>query len=111
MTQQPWPRALIFVSAIQQATADEYHVPVGAMIEPRPVGKTGANNRSISHPRQAAIYVASCLTTHSLVRLGQLFGGRDHSTIISAIQSVKRRLATDTIAQEKVRRIARTVLS
>jgi chromosomal replication initiator protein len=100
MTQHPWPRSLIFVSAIQQATADEYEVPLSVMVERDAMGTR--ERLTHAHPRQSAIYVASCLTTHSLVRLGQLFGNRDHSTIISAIQSVKRRLATDATAQEKV---------
>lgn len=46
-------------------------------------------------PRQIAIYLAKEHTEHSLKGIGYHFGGRDHSTIIHAIQSVNDMLKTD----------------
>jgi chromosomal replication initiator protein len=46
-------------------------------------------------PRQIAIYLAKEHTEHSLKSIGYHFGGRDHSTVIHAIQSVNDMLKTD----------------
>ena len=41
-------------------------------------------SRSISHPRQVAMYLARKLTPLSLEEIGVHFGGRDHSTVLHA---------------------------
>jgi chromosomal replication initiator protein len=101
---------IVFVKAIQQAAAGEYSVPLSVMVEPDAFGTRIRDSHA--HPRQSAIYVASCLTTQSYANLGRLFGHRDHTTILSAIASVKRRIGKgDIVTQGRVRRIAREVLS
>ena len=51
--------------------------------------------RSISHPRQVAMYLARKLTPLSLEEIGMHFGGRDHSTVLHAERSVETERATD----------------
>jgi hypothetical protein len=51
--------------------------------------------RSISHPRQVAMFLASELTPKSLPEIGRRFGGRDHTTVMHAIKAVRARIATD----------------
>lgn len=96
------------IATIMRETALEYRLPVEAMNEPDRLG-TRVDWRC--HPRQAGIYLASCLTPHTSVRIGQLFGGRDHSTVIHAVRAVTKRLSTDRKLQEEMRRIARRVLA
>jgi chromosomal replication initiator protein len=44
--------------------------------------------RSVSHPRQIAMYLARKLTPLSLEEIGMQFGGRDHSTVLHAERSI-----------------------
>lgn len=47
---------------------------------------------SIVWPRQVGMYLARNLTPRSLPQIGNLFGGRDHSTVIHAIRRVEQRM-------------------
>jgi len=68
--------------------------------------------RSISHPRQVAMYLARQLTPLSLEEIGMHFGGRDHSTVLHAERSIEtdrnndRELA-QTLAQLTTRLLSR----
>jgi chromosomal replication initiator protein len=98
----------VWVADIQRATASEYNLPFAVMSEPDALG-----TRIMCHsrPRQTAMYISSCLTQHGYKQLGRMFGGRDHSTVIHAVQVVRKRLANDVAVQDAVRRIARKVLA
>jgi chromosomal replication initiator protein len=56
-------------------------------------------------PRQVAIFFSKLYTTHSLKVIGYHFGGRDHSTVIHAIQSVEDMIATDSRFKNSVEEI------
>ena len=43
---------------------------------------------AIAYPRQVAMYLARQITRHSLEEIGGFFGGRDHSTVIYAVEKV-----------------------
>lgn len=43
---------------------------------------------AIAYPRQIAMYLARQITRHSLEEIGGFFGGRDHSTVIYAVDRV-----------------------
>lgn len=58
---------------------------------------------SIARPRQLAMYLCRSLTTASFPRIGQLFGGRDHSTVINACKAVRRRMAAEPNGEEAAR--------
>jgi chromosomal replication initiator protein len=57
--------------------------------------------------RQIAMYFAKGLTKHSLKTIGPHFGGRDHSTVIHAVQAVEDQIDTDTQFRETVEAIRR----
>ncbi len=61
--------------------------------------------REIVQARQVAMYFCKQLTQHSLKDIGLRFGGRDHSTVIHAIQSVEDQLETDPRFRESVEAI------
>ncbi len=50
---------------------------------------------SVTYPRQIAMYLARRVTRHSLEEIGRFFGGRDHSTVLYAIDRVESRIAGD----------------
>jgi chromosomal replication initiator protein len=50
---------------------------------------------AIAYPRQVAMYLARQITRHSLEEIGGYFGGRDHSTVIYAVDRVSERIQED----------------
>jgi chromosomal replication initiator protein len=43
---------------------------------------------NIAKPRQIAMYIAKELTQKSLPEIGELFGGRDHTTVLHAVRRI-----------------------
>jgi len=71
----------ISVENIQKMVADFYKIKVADMYsKKRPA--------SIARPRQIAMYLAKELTQKSLPEIGELFGGRDHTTVLHAVRKV-----------------------
>jgi chromosomal replication initiator protein len=52
-------------------------------------------SRNIVHPRHLAMFIIRDLTELSTTDIGQLFGGRDHTTVINAIDKIENRIITD----------------
>lgn len=50
---------------------------------------TKKRSRDISHPRQVAMYLCRELTDMSLPKIGQVFGGRDHTTVMHACEKIQ----------------------
>jgi chromosomal replication initiator protein len=50
---------------------------------------------AIAHPRQIGMYLARRITRHSLEEIGRFFGGRDHSTVLYAIEKVEETMKRD----------------
>ena len=46
-------------------------------------------SRTISRPRQLAMFLAKNLTSKSLPEIGRRFGGRDHTTVIHAVKKIE----------------------
>jgi chromosomal replication initiator protein len=53
-------------------------------------------------PRQVAMYLIKDTLDTSLVRIGELFGGRDHSTVIHSIRKVEDQMERDPLFREQV---------
>jgi len=71
----------ISVENIQKTCADFYNIKVADMYSK----KRPAN---IARPRQIAMYLAKELTQKSLPEIGELFGGRDHNTVLHAVRKI-----------------------
>jgi hypothetical protein len=71
------------VSTIQAVVARHYGLTRRAMLSPRRWSR-------IARPRMIAMYLAREFTPASLPRIGQQFGGRDHTTVLSAMRRVSR---------------------
>ena len=71
----------IGVENIQKTVADFYKIKVADMYsKKRPA--------SIARPRQIAMYLAKDMTKKSLPEIGDLFGGRDHTTVLHAVRKI-----------------------
>jgi chromosomal replication initiator protein len=66
---------------------------------------------SIVLPRQVAMYLLRQLTELSLVEIGGLFGGRDHTTVMYACDRVAARVAGDTSFSDKINALISTLAS
>ncbi len=71
----------ISVENIQKTVADYYKIKVADMYSKR-------RPASIARPRQIAMYLAKELTQKSLPEIGELFGGRDHTTVLHAVRKI-----------------------
>jgi len=61
--------------------------------------------KQIAYPRQIAMYLCREMTSLSLPKIGELFGGRDHSTVIHACEKIAEELRTDQTLQITVSKI------
>jgi chromosomal replication initiator protein len=57
--------------------------------------KSARRHKAIVLPRQIAMYLARQLTSASYPEIGEKFGGKDHSTIIHAINKIERLMKED----------------
>ena len=64
---------------------------------------------NISNARQIAIYIAREITQLSMSAIGSEFGGRDHSTIVYAIQQVEKIMKTDPKTKAMVEDIIKNI--
>lgn len=71
----------ITVENIQKTVADFYKIKVADMYSKR-------RPANIAVPRQIAMYLAKELTHKSLPEIGDLFGGRDHTTVLHAVRKI-----------------------
>jgi chromosomal replication initiator protein len=80
--------AQITVELIQKTVAEYYKLKVSDMYSKR-------RPSNIATPRQVAMYLAKDLTQKSLPEIGELFGGRDHTTVLHAVRKISGLRATN----------------
>ncbi len=67
---------------IKEVVANYYNISVEELVSKK-------KTKNIAYPRQVAMYVARKLTDSSLPKLGDEFGGRDHSTVLHAYNKIE----------------------
>lgn len=67
--------------------------------------KSKRRTRNVAFPRQIAMYLARKLTDLSLPKIGDEFGGRDHTTVIHAFEKISSDLTTDEGLKETIREL------
>lgn len=92
----------ITIDSIQQIVGDHLDIEVELM-------KAKTRKRDIVQARQIAMYFAKEMTQHSLKSIGYHFGGRDHSTVIHALQTVNDLIATDKYFKQNVSEIRKRI--
>jgi chromosomal replication initiator protein len=94
----------ISVENIQKAVADFYSIKVADMYSK----KRPAN---IARPRQIAMFMAKELTQKSLPEIGELFGGRDHTTVLHAVRKIGAERSHDGQLNHEIHVIEQTLKS
>ncbi|WP_215506509.1 chromosomal replication initiator protein DnaA [Peptoniphilus sp. EMRHCC_23] len=79
----------ITVERIKDVVCKKYQLTVEQMDSKK-------RSRPLAYPRQIAMYLTRELTDMSLPKIGQEFGGRDHSTVIHACDKIKDDMEKDT---------------
>ena len=72
----------VTIEIIQKFVADYYQLKLNDL-------KARNNSKSISMPRQIAMYLCKGLTSASLPEIGRSFGGKHHSTVIHSIRKIE----------------------
>ncbi len=85
----------ISIDQIQKKVADHFHLSIKDLVGPR-------RPANIAFPRQIAMYLARKLTNHSLVEVGEAFGGRDHGTVCHACKTVENRTELEPDVRTKL---------
>jgi chromosomal replication initiator protein len=83
------------IEAIQREVAGYFDVKLHDMKGPK-------RHRAIAHPRMVAMYLARKLTNMSYPEIGGRFGGKDHSTVISAVRKIERLCGEDPTVRSVV---------
>ena len=92
----------ISVENIQKTVADFYKIKIADMYsKKRPA--------SIAKPRQIAMYLAKEMTQKSLPEIGELFGGRDHTTVLHAVRKIGGDRTKDTELNQQLHVLEQTL--
>lgn len=66
-------------------------------------------NRNIAYPRQIAMYLCREITGTSLPKIGEEFGGRDHTTVIHAIQKIEEDIQNNMETKRTIDELKRSI--
>jgi chromosomal replication initiator protein len=91
------PRVVTILD-IQKAVGEHYNIRLEDFSSKR-------RTKSIAFPRQVAMYLSRELTDFSLPKIGEEFGGRDHTTVIHAHEKIEKLLKDDQQLQQDIKQI------
>jgi chromosomal replication initiator protein len=90
------------IENIQKTVADFYKIKVADMYsKKRPA--------SIARPRQIAMYLAKEMTQKSLPEIGEIFGGRDHTTVLHAVRKIANERQKNTELNQQLHVLEQTL--
>ena len=95
-------QAPITMDAIKKIVADYYHLEISDFTAKR-------RTRNIAFPRQVAMYLCRILTDSSLPRIGEQFGGRDHTTVLHAYDKLERERKENPDLEETLQELIRRI--
>lgn len=96
------PSKQVTIDLIQDVVANYYNLRVEDF-------KSQRRTRNVAYPRQIAMYLCRKLTDTSLPKIGEEFGGRDHTTVIHAYEKISEALKEDEALQEAINEITKKI--
>lgn len=72
--------------------------------------KSKKKHREVSYPRQVAMYLIRELTDISLPKIGEIFGGKDHTTVIHAIDKISTEMAASLETEKLIRDLTNKIM-
>jgi len=85
----------ITIEFVQRVVARHFNLKVHDL-------KSARKLKSVTLPRQIAMYLCREHTNHSYPHIGEEFGGKDHSTVIHAVKSIQRKIKDDNAVRGAV---------
>lgn len=92
----------ISIDVIQKVISDNYQISVADL-------KGKKRDKKFVIPRQIAIYIARELTEMAYTDIGNEFGGKDHSTIMSAYNKIAEQIKIDSSLESKIQLYIREI--
>ncbi|SEQ57925.1 chromosomal replication initiator protein DnaA [Treponema bryantii] len=92
----------ISLDIIQKVIAENYQISVADL-------KSKKRDKKYVVPRQIAIYIARELTEIAYTELGNEFGGKDHSTIMTAYKKIAEQIKIDSTLESKIQLYIREI--
>jgi chromosomal replication initiator protein len=97
------PREIVTVDGVIKAVASYYG------LKPSDI-KSERRHKSVATPRAVAMYLARNHTKDSYPDLARAFGGKHHTTVISAVQKIAGRLKEDASLRGEIHAVEATIL-
>jgi len=94
----------ITIEIIQQSVAGYFHLSPSEF-------KAKKRTRAVAFPRQIAMYLSRQLTDSSLPKIGDEFGGRDHTTVMHAHDKITQAILNDPLLEKKVNEMIHRIQS
>jgi len=95
-------RSSISIDLIKKITAEYYTVRIDDM-------SAKIRTKEIANARQVAMYLSRELTSSSLPKIGDEFGGRDHTTVLHAYGKIKQAIKNEKEVDEAVKNILKAL--
>ena len=95
-------KAPVTLNLIQQVVAEHYGIRVEDI-------QGSKKPKNIAFPRQVSMYLCRKLLDISLPKIGEGFGGRDHTTVIHAISKIEKQMETDTALQKTLHQLEKEI--
>ncbi|MCR1934961.1 chromosomal replication initiator protein DnaA [Clostridium tepidum] len=92
----------VTIDIIQEVVANYYNLKIEDL-------KSSRRTRNIAFPRQIAMYLSRKLTDMSLPKIGEEFGGRDHTTVIHAYEKISNNLKKDESLQNAINELNKRI--
>jgi chromosomal replication initiator protein len=92
----------VSVATIKQVVSEAFGIPVLEL-------ESAKRSQAIVAPRQLAMYLCRELTDATLPAIGREFGGRDHTTVLYAVQKISNRLHHDRREYDQVDDLIRRI--
>jgi len=90
--------ATLSIATVQKSVADEWGVTTEGL-------KSKTRTKTLTVPRQAAMYLCREVLGLQLVEIGNSFGGRDHSTVIHSLERAAMLINEEPLFQQRVQKL------
>lgn len=88
----------ISCESVKKAVCKKYNIKITDI-------ESKKRNREFSMPRQIAMYICREMTDLSYPKIGESFGGRDHTTVLHACEKINKQIKLDPILAEDIRNL------
>ena len=90
------------IEHVQMLVANLYNITVEDLKGKRRIAK-------IAIPRQVAMYICRTVYNEPLAKIGLLFGGKDHTTVIHSVDKIKKEIKNDSNLEVEINKIIKNL--